>query len=116
MIRPMWMWIAVTLVAMTAGCRMGASPHDYSGPVLDGSPGGGYGDEGRAGSILSGMPAAVVHAEAQPDPAYHPSHQPTLAAPETQAGGPSFGIDPRMILSVTDSKVEPEPASQATSK
>ncbi|HUT08955.1 MAG TPA: hypothetical protein VMY42_00525 [Thermoguttaceae bacterium] len=36
MIRTMLAWSVVTLVAVTAGCRMCASPYDYSGPTYTG--------------------------------------------------------------------------------
>jgi len=126
MMRPCWVWVVVGLLAVTAGCRMCASCNDYSGPVLDGCCPGGCGDGPRAGSILSGMPAmpAVPAMEsmvqATPDHTPPPNGnsilepQPQVSyVPPSPKGGsarlhPEFGVDPRMILSITDRKVGEE--------
>ena len=129
MFRSVLIVIVVGLVAVTTGCRMCAHPFDYSGPVLDGTCDGQAdcgcdtcdgqaGGGGRAGSILSGgMHPSVISqpvAHTQPTPAtVHsaaPRPIPTASGRGNAAGnvtaGPEFGIDPKLIISVTDRKVE----------
>lgn len=130
MIRATWMWIAVSLVAVSGGCRMCAHCYDNAGPVFGGDCPSGCGYDARAGSILSGgvpmvegsiEPAAQAPSgpstELQPVPTIQPQPAPTTepqlppyVPPTTQSssnGGlhPEFGVDPRMIISITDRKV-----------
>lgn len=128
MIRPNWMWVAVGLISLTAGCRLCATCDDYSGPVIDGTCGAGCGNA-RAGSILSGMPAMPTMAETMPHPAIESDVQPQTESRFQPQPDPAYsssgshsqysdvarqlGIDPKMIVSVTDQKVEDSPGANA---
>lgn len=141
MIRPTWMWIAVSLVAMAGGCRMCASCYDYAGPVFGPECPGGCGCDARAGSILSaGMPMVPENLEPateEPSGSTEPQTMPTApeenapttepqlppyVPPTTQSSSgrlhPEFGVDPKMIISITDRKVgeESETSPQETAE
>jgi hypothetical protein len=121
------MWVAVSLISLTAGCRLCATCDDYSGPVIDGTCQTGCGNA-RAGSILSGMPAMPAMPtmaepmlqpapEMQTQPQIESNFQPPPASAYSSSGSQSqygdvarqLGIDPKMIVSVTDRKVEDSP-------
>ena len=53
MARTAFAWSVVALVAVTAGCRMCAHPHDYCGPTYTGECGTQCAPNARAGSVLS---------------------------------------------------------------
>ena len=125
MFRSLLAWISIGLVVVAAGCRMCAHPYDYWGPVLtDGCPAEG-GRDARAGSILSGVsqpivegplaPEAIMTPEPELAPDVEMSPSPT-AAPPSGAADIDFGVDPKMIISVTDRKAgEPgESSAQPT--
>ena len=89
MSRTWFAWILVSLVAVTAGCAMCASPYDYCGPTFTGECGEECRPNVRAGSILSGA------TEMAPYETYEE-------------------MDSGIILSVTDAKLDnPQEAQQA---
>jgi hypothetical protein len=54
MARTMVVWVALTMLVATAGCRICSSPYDYCGPTFTGECGGECCPTARAGSIFSG--------------------------------------------------------------
>jgi hypothetical protein len=54
-------WIILSVLTLTLGCRICSHPYDYCGPIVTGQCGGGCGGEccpngPRAGSVLSAGP------------------------------------------------------------
>jgi len=61
MSRTWFVWILVSLVAVTAGCAMCASPYDYCAPTFTGECGKDCRPNARVGSILTGATEMGPH-------------------------------------------------------
>ena len=118
---------AIAGFALSLGCRMCASPHDYSGPVVSG---GGQCDcyrSQRAGSAFAGVVEETheVLASASQNKTHHSvarSLSPATEYDSTKLGRPltradidpfvRLGIPPENILSVTDRPIEEDLTKQ----
>jgi len=96
MARAMFAWMILALVATAAGCRICASPYDYSSPTLTGACGDECSPNARSGSILSGYAAPF------PDDGY--LHGPMLYGQQEVPHDDEMADG--VILSVTDRKVD----------
>jgi len=122
MSRSLLTWIPLGLLVVAAGCRMCAHPYDYWGPVLTGGCPAEGGGDARAGSILSGIGQPIAEGQPAPEVIMTPEPQPApdtdttagpMVAPPSNVPNIDFGVDPKMIISVTDRKLgESDQSSQ----